>query len=63
MSCRVTFFGHTHVQGGFWIDDSNQTEGAIEIKYASREGKQEFTLNLRRRRKIHDQSGIHRPAA
>jgi diadenosine tetraphosphatase ApaH/serine/threonine PP2A family protein phosphatase len=42
----VTFFGHTHVQGGFWIDDSNETEGAIEMKYPSAEGKQEFTLNL-----------------
>ena len=42
----VTFFGHTHVQGGFWIDDSNETEGAIEMKYPSSEGKQVFTLNL-----------------
>lgn len=42
----VTFFGHTHIQGGFWIDDNNETEGAIEMKYPSAEGKQEFTLNL-----------------
>ncbi len=42
----VTFFGHTHVQGGFWIDDSTENEGAIEMKYASVEGKQEFTLKL-----------------
>jgi diadenosine tetraphosphatase ApaH/serine/threonine PP2A family protein phosphatase len=43
---RVTFFGHTHVQGGFWMDDSKQTEGAIELNYPSPEGKQEFNLNL-----------------
>ncbi len=42
----VTFFGHTHVQGGFWIDDSTESEGAIEMKYASAEGKQQFTLKL-----------------
>jgi diadenosine tetraphosphatase ApaH/serine/threonine PP2A family protein phosphatase len=47
----VTFFGHTHVQGGFWIDENNQAEGAIEMKYGSREGKQEFTLNLDGERK------------
>jgi len=42
----VTFFGHTHVQGGFWIDDSTESEGAIEMEYASAEGKQQFTLKL-----------------
>jgi predicted phosphodiesterase len=42
----VTFFGHTHVQGGFWINHSNKTEGAIELQYPSSEGKQQFTLNL-----------------
>ena len=42
----VTFFGHTHVQGGFWINDSNESEGAIEMKYASPEGQQEFTMSL-----------------
>ena len=42
----VTFFGHTHVQGGFWIDDSNETEGAIEMQYPSAQGKQEFTVKL-----------------
>jgi diadenosine tetraphosphatase ApaH/serine/threonine PP2A family protein phosphatase len=47
----LTFFGHTHIQGGFWIDENNQAEGAIEMKYGSREGKQEFTLNLDDERK------------
>jgi diadenosine tetraphosphatase ApaH/serine/threonine PP2A family protein phosphatase len=42
----ITFFGHTHVQGGFWINDSSETEGAIEMNYPSAEGKQAFTLKL-----------------
>jgi diadenosine tetraphosphatase ApaH/serine/threonine PP2A family protein phosphatase len=42
----VTFFGHTHVQGGFWIDDATESEGAIEMEYASADGQQQFTLKL-----------------
>jgi len=42
----VTFFGHTHVQGGFWIDDSQESEGAIEMTYKSPEGIQQFKLEL-----------------
>lgn len=47
----VTFFGHTHVQGGFWIDDEQEAEGAIEMEYESPEGQQQFTLELKRSRK------------
>jgi diadenosine tetraphosphatase ApaH/serine/threonine PP2A family protein phosphatase len=42
----VTFFGHTHVQGGFWIDDEKEAEGTIEMEYESPEGAQQFTLEL-----------------
>ena len=42
----LTFFGHTHVQGGYWIDDTRETEGVVEPKYASPRGEQEFTLPL-----------------
>jgi len=42
----VTFFGHTHVQGGFWIDDKNEQEGAIEMQYSSPTGKQQMRLQL-----------------
>lgn len=43
----VTFFGHTHVQGGFWIDDETDEEGGLEPKYSSRTGPQQLTLTLR----------------
>jgi diadenosine tetraphosphatase ApaH/serine/threonine PP2A family protein phosphatase len=42
----VTFFGHTHVQGGFWIDDEKNQEGGLEPKYVSRNGRQELTIEL-----------------
>jgi len=42
----LTFFGHTHVQGGFWIDDQKEQEGGLEPGYKSRTGHQEFTLPL-----------------
>lgn len=42
----MTFFGHTHVQGGFWIDDMEDQEGVIEPAYASREGAQHWQLKL-----------------
>lgn len=43
----VTFFGHTHVQGGFWIDDETDEEGGLELKYPSRTGVQHLTVELR----------------
>ncbi|HEU5415184.1 MAG TPA: metallophosphoesterase family protein [Candidatus Angelobacter sp.] len=43
----VTFFGHTHVQGGFWIDDETDEEGGLELKYKSRTGLQQLTVQLR----------------
>jgi diadenosine tetraphosphatase ApaH/serine/threonine PP2A family protein phosphatase len=43
----VTFFGHTHVQGGFWIDDETDEEGGLELKYKSRTGLQQLTVELR----------------
>lgn len=45
-AAHVTFFGHTHVQGGFWIDDEEQQEGGLEPKYDSRSGYQELTVEL-----------------
>ncbi len=44
----LTFFGHTHVQGAYWIDDVKESEGVIEPRYASAKGKQEFTFSLAR---------------
>ncbi len=46
-SAPLIFFGHTHVQGGYWIDDVNENEGIIEPAYASAKGKQCFTLALK----------------
>jgi diadenosine tetraphosphatase ApaH/serine/threonine PP2A family protein phosphatase len=46
-SAPVTFFGHTHVQGGFWIDDETDEEGGLELKYTSRTGLQQLTVQLR----------------
>lgn len=43
---QLTFFGHTHVQGGFWTDDGSEREGAIDMKYPSAKGKQQFTIEL-----------------
>jgi diadenosine tetraphosphatase ApaH/serine/threonine PP2A family protein phosphatase len=42
----ITFFGHTHVQGGFWIDDEAESEGRVVPKYSSRTAKQQATLKL-----------------
>jgi diadenosine tetraphosphatase ApaH/serine/threonine PP2A family protein phosphatase len=46
VSVPVTFFGHTHVQGAYWIDDVRETEGVIDPKYSSAQGKQQFPLAL-----------------
>jgi diadenosine tetraphosphatase ApaH/serine/threonine PP2A family protein phosphatase len=43
----VTFFGHTHVQGGFWIDDETDEEGGMELRFSSRTGLQQLTVELR----------------
>ena len=43
----LTFFGHTHVQGGFWIDDEAESEGGLEPKYSSRNGIQTFAVALK----------------
>jgi diadenosine tetraphosphatase ApaH/serine/threonine PP2A family protein phosphatase len=42
----VTFFGHTHVQGAYWIDDVRETEGVIEPRYSSPKGKQQMPVSL-----------------
>jgi diadenosine tetraphosphatase ApaH/serine/threonine PP2A family protein phosphatase len=42
----LTFFGHTHVQGAYWIDDVKESEGIIEPRYASAKGRQVFTFSL-----------------
>lgn len=41
----VTFFGHTHIQGGFWIDDERSQ--AIVPNYQSQRGKQNFRMRLK----------------
>lgn len=42
----LIFFGHTHVQGAYWIDDVKETEGMVAPKYASAKGIQHTTLAL-----------------
>jgi diadenosine tetraphosphatase ApaH/serine/threonine PP2A family protein phosphatase len=42
----LTFFGHTHVQGAYWIDDVNDNQGVTPPRYGSTRGKQCFTLRL-----------------
>jgi predicted phosphodiesterase len=46
VSVPVTFFGHTHVQGAYWIDDVKETEGVVDPRYSSQKGKQQFPLAL-----------------
>jgi diadenosine tetraphosphatase ApaH/serine/threonine PP2A family protein phosphatase len=43
----ITFFGHTHVQGGFWIDDEAEREGRLDLKYSSRTAQRQLTLKLK----------------
>jgi diadenosine tetraphosphatase ApaH/serine/threonine PP2A family protein phosphatase len=43
----VTFFGHTHVQCGYWIDHERRQQGTLQPRYNSRTEPQEFTLELR----------------
>jgi diadenosine tetraphosphatase ApaH/serine/threonine PP2A family protein phosphatase len=47
----LIFFGHTHVQGAYWIDDAEENEGVIDPRYASAKGKQHFTLSFKKTRK------------
>jgi predicted phosphodiesterase len=42
----LIFFGHTHVQGAYWIDDVREKEGIVAPKYASANGKQQAKLAL-----------------
>jgi predicted phosphodiesterase len=44
----LIFFGHTHVQGAYWIDDVEENEGVVDPRYASARGKQHFTLRLKK---------------
>jgi predicted phosphodiesterase len=44
----LIFFGHTHVQGAYWIDDVEENEGIVDPRYASAKGKQHFTLRLKK---------------
>lgn len=45
-TAQVTFFGHTHVQGGFWINDDEGQKGGLAMSYDSRSGHQTLTLEL-----------------
>jgi diadenosine tetraphosphatase ApaH/serine/threonine PP2A family protein phosphatase len=42
----ITFFGHTHVQGGFWINNEAEGEGGLQPRYQSPSGPQKLTLEL-----------------
>ena len=42
----LTFFGHTHVQGAYWIDDVNDKEGIIAPQYPSESGTQHFSFSM-----------------
>jgi diadenosine tetraphosphatase ApaH/serine/threonine PP2A family protein phosphatase len=42
----VTFFGHTHVQGAYWIDDVKDTEGVVDPKYSSPKGRQQSPMAI-----------------
>lgn len=44
----ITFFGHTHLQGGFWIDDEAEQEGGLEPRYSSPGGQQKITVELKK---------------
>jgi predicted phosphodiesterase len=44
----LIFFGHTHVQGAYWIDDVEEKEGIVDPRYASAKGKQHFTLGFKK---------------
>jgi predicted phosphodiesterase len=43
---QLTFFGHTHVQGAYWIDDVKRKEGVIAPHYKAGPGQQHFSCSL-----------------
>jgi diadenosine tetraphosphatase ApaH/serine/threonine PP2A family protein phosphatase len=47
----LIFFGHTHVQGAYWIDDHTESEGALAPTYASAKNKEQCALALSPARK------------
>ena len=47
----LIFFGHTHVQGAYWIDDHTESEGAVAPAYASARNKEQCALALSPARK------------
>jgi diadenosine tetraphosphatase ApaH/serine/threonine PP2A family protein phosphatase len=42
----LIFFGHTHVQGGYWIDDEREAEAVIQPQYPTANSAQTFRLQL-----------------
>ena len=46
----LIFFGHTHVQGGYWIDDARENEGVIQPQYSGA-GNGKVQLDLKREAK------------
>lgn len=42
----LIFFGHTHLQGAYWIDDVHESEGILPPQYPSRVGPQHFQFSL-----------------
>jgi predicted phosphodiesterase len=45
---QLTLFGHTHVQGAYWIDDVKKKEGVIAPRYKAGSGRQNFNCSLAR---------------
>ena len=43
---QLTFFGHTHVQGAYWIDDVRKKEGVVVPRYKTGPGPQHFSFPL-----------------
>jgi diadenosine tetraphosphatase ApaH/serine/threonine PP2A family protein phosphatase len=42
----LIFFGHTHLQGAYWIDDAHESEGIVAPQYPSRDRPQHFQFSL-----------------
>jgi diadenosine tetraphosphatase ApaH/serine/threonine PP2A family protein phosphatase len=42
----LIFFGHTHLQGAYWMDDVHQREGTVALQYPSSQGPQHFQFSL-----------------
>lgn len=43
---QITLFGHTHVQGAYWIDDVKEKEGIIAPRYKTGLGREHFSFSL-----------------